>query len=121
MSGHKHTVVDGEFLAKIARAEGFAESKTIWDAPENKGLKTKRKNPNVLNPGEEVFIPEKETKEESRATEKKHRFELQNEKLMLRIRLLGFDKKPLDGHECTLRVEGEPEDLTTKPDGQVEK
>ena len=116
-----HLVVQGEYLSKIARAYGFADFHTIWDAPENKELKEKRKNPNILYPGDEVVIPEKETREESRATEKKHRFELQGEKLMLRLKLMDLKNKPVEGHACRLILEGDSKEFTTKSDGILEE
>lgn len=116
-----HTVDQGEYLAKIARHYGYVNSRTIWDAPQNKELKAKRKNPNVLFPGDRLFIPDKEIKEESRVTQKRHRFELPREKLKLRIRLMDLKKQPVQGHECTLIVEGEQKEDRTKADGIIEK
>ncbi len=119
--GQTHYVKQGEYLAQIARSYGFADYKTIWDAPENSDLKEKRKNPNVLFPGDKLFIPDRETREESRATEARHKFELQGEPLQLRIVLLGLNNKPLQGHECTLNVEGESKEITTKSDGLLKR
>ena len=119
--GKTHFVVQGEYLSKIARAHGFADFHTIWDAPENKDLKEKRKNPNVLYPGDKLVIPDKEIREESRATEKKHKFELQGEKLTLRIKLMDLKNKPVEGHECTLIVEGDSKEFKTKSDGILEE
>jgi hypothetical protein len=119
--GQYHTVAQGEFISLIARSHGFADYKTIWDAPENSDLKAERKNPNVLFPGDQVFIPDKKLGEETRSTEGKHRFELQGHKLMLRIKLEGLKKEPLTGHECTLAVAGDPEAFTTDGDGIIEK
>jgi len=116
-----HTVVQGEFLSQIAHIYGFADSKTIWDAPENKDLKEKRKNPNILLPGDKLTIPDKETKEESRSTEAKHTFQIEREVLKLRIVLTGLKNKPLEGHECVLLVEGDPLAVTTKSDGKLER
>jgi N-acetylmuramoyl-L-alanine amidase len=116
-----YLVKQGDHLTKIARAYGFADYKTIWNAPENQKLKNQRKNPNVLYAGDNLFIPDKETKEESRATDKKHSFELQRDKLMLRIVLLDLDRKPMAGQNCTLIVETDSQDFTTKSDGLVEE
>ncbi len=114
-------IQQGDHLSKVARENGFADYHTIWDAAENKDLKDKRKNPNILFPGDKVFIPDKETREESRATEQKHQFELQGEPLELRIVLMGLKKKPLEGHQCTLTVEGDVEEITTQTDGLLKK
>jgi|SRR5882724_1729742 len=119
--GNIHIVEQGEFLSGIARLHGFASYKTIWDAPENQELKDKRKNPNILLPGDKLFIPDKETKEEARGSEKKHRFEFQGESIKLRIELMGLKNEPLAGHECSLSVEGDTIELTTKADGILEQ
>ena len=116
-----HFVAQGEHLSKIAHAYGFADAHTIWDAPENKGLKDQRKNPNILYPGDKVFIPDKELREESGATEKTHQFERQGKKLLLRIQLLDFKNKPAEGHVCTLTVEGNSQEIKTKSDGMLEE
>ena len=58
-----HTVEKGECMTSISRQYGFADYHTVYDHPQNKGLKDKRKNPNMLFPGDEVFIPEHEPKE----------------------------------------------------------
>ncbi len=117
--GTYHTVVQGEFIAKIARAYGFADYRTLWDAPENQELKATRQNPNVLFPGDRLFIPDKEIREESRATEKKHRFELQGTRLQLRLELMGLRNQPLAGHEGTLMVENNAKDYATPSDGRI--
>jgi len=116
-----HIVAQGETLSGIARQHGFSSYKTLWDAAENKELKDKRKNPNILFPGDQLFIPDKETKDETRATDKKHRFELQAESLKIRIELMGLKNAPSAGHECTLTVEADSHELTTKADGILEQ
>ena len=119
--GQYYYIKQGDHLSRVARENGFADFHTIWDAAENKDLKDKRKNPNILFPGDKVFIPDKETKEESRTTEKKHKFELQGDPLQLRIVLMGLKNKPLKGHDCILTVEGDATEVITSSDGLVRK
>src|SRR5262245_13433434 len=104
MSNH-HIVIQGEHLSSIARKYGFTSYKTIWDHGKNAELKKERQNPNVLFPGDELFIPDKEEKEESRETEEKHRFELKTEKLKLRLVLEDLYEKPIANAKCELLVE----------------
>jgi hypothetical protein len=85
-----HTVAHGEHIPGIAAQNGFADFHKIWDDPENAALKAERKNPNVLMPGDKVFIPDKEVKEESGSTEQRHRFVQTVTKLKLRIKLLNL-------------------------------
>jgi len=120
-AGKYHIVVQGDYLSKIAREAGFASFLTIWDASENKQLKELRKNPNVLFPGDRLFVPAKETKEESAATGKRHRFELQSEKLFLRIVLKDLKNQPLEGNDCTLSIETDSKILTSSSQGMLER
>jgi N-acetylmuramoyl-L-alanine amidase len=119
--GKQHTVVQGEYLSKIAHEYGFKSYKTIWNAPENKDLKEKRKNPNVLFPGDVLFIPDREVKEVSCVTDRRHKFQAKGEDLELRIALKGFRNEPLQEHECTLVVESDRTEFKTKWDGIIEK
>lgn len=99
--GQIHTVKDGEHLSGIAAKYGFSSYKTIWEHPENAELKKERKNPNILNPGDKLFIPEKEVKEESRSVDAKHRFEADTELLVLRVKVLDLMERPRS-EPCTL-------------------
>jgi len=119
--GKTYTVAQGDHLSKIARSFGFASHLTIWDAPENKQLKDKRKNPNILFPGDRLFIPDKDTKEEHRSTDQRHSFQTKTEKLMLRIALKDLRNHPLRGNECILSLEADPKKLTTNADGIIEQ
>jgi hypothetical protein len=119
--GTYHTVVQGDYLAKIARQYGFADWRTLWNAPENKDLKDKRKNPNVLFPGDSLFIPDKETKEESRPTEQRHRFQRLGEALMLRIVIQSANGKPIANASCQLQIDGTVYPLKSNAQGMIEQ
>jgi hypothetical protein len=117
----EYKVKQGDHLAKIAKNFGFSGYRTIWDHPANAELKKKRQNPHVLCPGDKVFIPVKEVKEEPGATEQRHRFKWHSHQLKLRLRLLDFDNQPLADTDCTLHVEGKTRELTTDGDGRIEE
>ena len=99
-----HTVEQGEYLASIAKDHGFSEWRTIYDHPQNADLRKKRPNPNILLPGDEIFIPDKQPKRESCATEKKHRFKVNVPKAWLKIVLKDSEGKPLANQPYTLTV-----------------
>ncbi len=119
--GTVHTVVQGEHLSHIARDHGFESFKPIWHAAENSELREKRKTPDVLFPGDQVFIPDKAIREEPRPTDQKHRFVKRGETLRLRVVLKGYRDEPLRLHEGTLQVESNGKDFTTRDDGLVER
>lgn len=116
-----HTVVQGEHLSSIAKKYGFSSYRTIWDHGQNAELKKERQNPNVIFPGDRLFIPDKGEKEESRNTEKKHRFELKAEKLKLRLVLEDQYEKPIATAKCELHIGNEVKKLTTDGHGKIEQ
>ena len=115
-----HTVKQGEYLSKIAKEYGFADYKAIWNHPENAEFKKKRKNPNILYVGDKLFVPVKEEKEVSGATEQRHRFEVIRSGLKLRLVLKDIGYKPLANTKCVLHVDGEEFELTSDDQGLVE-
>ena len=116
----EHVVRQGEYLSRIAKAHGFADYRTIWDHPRNAALKTKRQNPNVLLEGDKLFLPPRELKEEPRATEQRHRFEVKRKPLMLRLQLEDAFLKPLANAKCELTVKGATIKLVTDGNGRLE-
>jgi len=103
--GKQHIVEEGEHLAGIAAQHGFSSFLTLWNHPDNADLKKLRKNPNVLFAGDRVFIPNRETREEDRPTDKKHSFVAASGELKLRVKVL----EPLDtprSEPCTLTGNG---------------
>jgi N-acetylmuramoyl-L-alanine amidase len=117
----EHIVEQGDYLSKLGRKYGFADFHTIWDHPNNAELRKKRQNPNVLFPGDRLFIPPRETKEESRATDKKHRFKVKQNKLMLRLTLEDAFFKPIANANCELTVNGNTFKLVTDGKGKLEQ
>jgi Putative peptidoglycan binding domain/LysM domain len=53
-----HRVEQGDTLYTIAKQFGFPNWKVIFDDPSNADLKAKRKNPQILHPGDVVQIPD---------------------------------------------------------------
>lgn len=114
-----YTVKEGDCLSSIAAAHGFAWQ-TLWNHADNAELKRRRKDPNVLCPGDEVVIPERKSKTESGATETRHRFRVTGGKTVLRLRLLKEGESR--AHEpYKLDIDGEWYEGTTDGDGQIEQ
>jgi putative peptidoglycan binding protein len=116
-----YTVQQGDHLSKIAKDNGFTDYTVIWDHPENADLKSQRQNPNVLLPGDEVFIPDREQRQEGGATDKRHTFTVDKKTLKLRLVLEDIYEKPIAGAPCALLVDGQTYQLTTDGNGKLEQ
>jgi hypothetical protein len=115
-----HIVEQGEYLSKIAFENGFSDFHVIWDHPNNAQLKQDRKNPNVLFPGDKLFIPDMEQRQESGGTDQRHSYTVKQDKLMLRLVLEDIYEKPIANAPCTLVVDDQSFDLTTDGKGKIE-
>lgn len=102
-----HIVKQGETLSSIAADNGFTNFHTILEDPNNADLSSDR-DPHILFPGDQVFIPDPIEKTEQRATGAVHKFVLDIKPLFLRMKLLNLDEKPLKGAPCDVTLEPAP-------------
>jgi hypothetical protein len=77
----------------------------IWEHTNNRALKDKRKNPNILFPGDQLFIPVKEEKQVPVATDAEHKFSVTVPKLKLALVLEDQFRKPLADVRCKLIID----------------
>jgi hypothetical protein len=82
-----YTVQDGDCIGNIAFSRGFLWT-TIWDHPNNAALKAQRKDPNLLSPGDIVFIPDLRVKQQDCPTDARHSFTVKGVPARFRIKLL---------------------------------
>ena len=101
-----YSIKQGDYLAKIAKDHGFSDWKMIWNHPDNTGLKDKRKDPNILYPGDRLFIPDREEKHESIAVDDTHKFAVKRSKLKLVLVLDEMFKNPMAGTQYQLMIDG---------------
>jgi hypothetical protein len=99
----KHIVQQGECLPSIAKKYGFADYRTIYDHPLNAEFKRKRPDPHVLQPGDVVWIPNKEQKQEQRSTEQIHRFQARKQDIEFKIQLT-INFKPISNAPYKLEI-----------------
>lgn len=114
----KQLVGNGESTSSLAKKNGFFW-RTIWDHGENAGLKTQRKDPNVLFADDEIFIPERELKDVSKPTEQKHKFKRKGEPCKLKVQLMKAGK-PRKNEKYVLNLDGTPINGTTDGEGKLE-
>jgi N-acetylmuramoyl-L-alanine amidase len=102
----QHTVSQGESMASIAYDYGFADWHVIYDHANNAALREKRPKPELLFPGDEVFIPDREVKEFSANTEQMHPFKLDlPDTTMLKIVVRNERDEPLASMPYTLTLD----------------
>lgn len=116
----EYTVQQGDYLAGLAKQFGLPTS-VIWNHPNNADLKQKRPDPNVLFPGDHLYIPDLTTGEQSCSTDKLHKFETPNSKLCLRLTLEDQYHQPIANADCVLGVDGDFQKLKTDGKGKVEQ
>jgi hypothetical protein len=113
-----HIVQQGEHLPELARKYGFTDFTVIWDLAENSQLNQDR-HPNVLYPGDKIFIPDKQIRQDSGQTEKRHRFRLKGKPIKLWIRVQDQHAQPVAEAPCTVCVEREVQNTETNRKGLV--
>jgi hypothetical protein len=114
-----YTVKQGDCIASIANEHGFFWE-TLWNLSENAALKTLRKDPNALFPGDTVFIPEKRIDWDTKATDARHVFVLKGGPIKLKIRL-AINDQPLANKRCRVWIDGNSREATTDGDGFLEQ
>jgi hypothetical protein len=86
-----HIVASGDRLSKIAHERGLAPE-TIWDHPENAGLKKKRGHAEILMPGDRVFIPEKKPEQFSAKPKEVNHYEVGTIPSQIKVHLAMADE-----------------------------
>ena len=113
----KYEVKQGDCLSSVAAKYGF-HWEALWNHASNAKLKKKRKNPNVLYPGDIVNIPDKKPNAHSTATGKNHQFKVKDNRVEFKLRVLR-DGKLRAGEAFELDVDGRVISGTTDGDGWV--
>lgn len=113
-----HVVKQGDCMSSIAEQYGFFWE-TLWNHERNAQLQERRKNPNVLMAGDQVFVPEIRPKEESGETTRVHTFQLKGVPARLNFRLKDALGDPRAGLHYTLTVDGKRFTGTTAEDGLI--
>lgn len=114
-----HIVEQGECLSSIA-AQYRYDWDYLWSLSENADLKRNRKNPNILLPGDVVFVPDLTQREEQRGTDQKHNFVLKNLPVKLHLRLLNAGT-PIANEKYRIEIEGQVIEGTTDSNGALKE
>jgi hypothetical protein len=104
--GEYYNVKQGDNLSLIALVFGFKDHTTIYNHPNNADFKKQRPDPDILFPGDMVFIPKPVVKEQPCATDQRWTFVLRRPKKVLRIVVEDFEGKPMSNAAYQLTLQG---------------
>lgn len=117
--GTWHVVKQGEWLSKIADQHKITDVQMIWNHSHNSRLKQTR-DPNVLFPEDQIYIPDQQPKTVSRGTTSKHGFVIKTPPpVMLHVKVLNADDTPLAGQKFRLTVGEQKFTGITTGEGEV--
>ncbi len=115
----KHEVEEGDSVISLSEEYGLFAN-TIWNDPDNAELKKKRKDMNILMPGDVVAIRDKRLKEVDKPTTKKHVFRRKGIPALYRLQLFDIEK-PRANQKYRLVVDGQPYEGWTDDHGVLEE
>jgi hypothetical protein len=114
----KYIVQQGDCISSIAYEHGLFPD-TIWNDEQNSQLRKDRKNPNILKPGDEVYIRDREIKEESCASEQRHRFRRKGVPEKLQLALHNKAGEPMANEPVVVKIDGVPNSFETDSLGRI--
>ena len=108
----------GDCISSVAFKHGhFWE--TLWNDQRNAAIKESRKDPNVLLPGDRVYIPDKRKKEVSKPPEQTHRFRLKGVPAKFKL-CLQIDGQARANQKYKLKIGSKTIEGTTDAEGFLE-
>jgi len=114
-----YQVKQGDCIFSIAYENGFFAD-TIWNHQNNKDLKEKRKDPNVLMPGDSVYVPDKRLREYSEPTNQVYKYKCKNTPKTFRIQFK-YINTPLKNVDYKLTIDGKETEGKTDGDGWLKQ
>jgi hypothetical protein len=117
--GRRHRIAPGDCVDSVARSYGFFW-RTLWDHPENRELRDLRKDPNVLLPGDELFVPARTSGSVSVQTGGTYRFKAKFGSPRIRLRLTSGTESRAQVPFVLELDGGGTQSGTTTPDGIVD-
>ena len=117
----EYEVKPGDWFAKIVKRQGYGNAwHPIYNHADNQNFRQACPDPDLLIPGEKCVLPDKNEKEENKATNKKWKFEMAPGKAQLHVVILRPNGQPLKSTSCKLVLHGpsvEGRTISTKTDG----
>ena len=100
-----YKVREGDCISSIAAAHGLLPD-TVWLHPDNAALRAKRTDPNILYPGDKLYVPVKQVRNEAATTDERHRFRRKAIPERLRVQLCDEEEAPYTNQPYQLDIDG---------------
>lgn len=110
-----YVVRQGDHLVGLAARFGF-DAEEVWQHADNEELREARPNPQVLSPGDILFIPEAEAEPLPLEVHTTNRYAAPQSRIRLGISLRGAGNEPLANEPY--RLEGIPRPVSGTTDGE---
>ena len=110
-----HVIEQGDSVIQLSEEHGLF-APTIWDDPANADLKARRKDMNILLPGDVVVIPDIRPKGEHVETLQHHRFRRKGIPAIFRLQVFDHEE-PRANQDYILDIDGVPQEGTTDEHG----
>ncbi len=116
----RYTVLPGDTMVRIAHKHGFPRWQTIYEHPENAGLRQLRPDSQILYPGDLIFIPDRRPKSLEIESGRMHQFRQKEPLAKLRLIVEDESGRPCATKPYSLTVGPNSIEGMTKEDGLVE-
>jgi len=108
-----HVIRQGEFLSMLASRFGF-DADEVWNDSANDELRERRSSPEMLAPGDVVYLPDAAPEPRSLSARTNNRFRGRLPTVPVEV-AFHYGGEPIANTSCT--VEGLPQPLNTETDG----
>ncbi len=113
-----HVVRPGECLSSIAAHYGIVPWRKIYDHPRNADFKRRRPNPNLIYAGDELYIPDKESRIIHCPTGQAHRFRVRVPTTWFNMCLQDEAKQPIAEARFCLMLDNHVATIAGETDGK---
>lgn len=113
-----YVVKQGDFLAKIAFKMGF-DADEVWNDDKNADLKAKRKDGDILLPGDVLYVPDDPRKKNPFTKETANAYKAKLPRAKVKVALTGPGGKPLADEPYVVDGIGDDAPRTTDGSGNV--
>jgi hypothetical protein len=113
-----YVVKQGDYLTKLAHVHGF-DAEAVWGHEKNRALREAGRDPDILAPGDILYIPRKPRPELPLATGTTNRYRARVPRIDVKLVLRDAEGSPMADEVYRVEGLGAPQEGKTGPDGSV--